>query len=220
MTSLVGKIATVGLTGGLVAPLVLANPKTEKSDKVRNSAQTAVGVAALTGLTLATKDIVTRNPETVAKIATKTGTFIEKAIKFVAEKAPKVLDMVKTTKVGNKVLEVVSKVAKKAGEVIGKNANLKNVVQKVVDAVKNFGKMSTAKKGKVGLIAAGVALLTAGALNLIKNHYKKEGAIEQKYETLRADYERMLTLNPIMDARTGEPISFEDYCKAAQTYLK
>lgn len=220
MTGLVGKVATLGLAGGLVSPLVLTNPKTEKGEKVRNLAVTTAGTAAITGLTLATKDFVARNPQTVEKVALKAGTFMEKAMKFVADKAPKVIDKIKTTKVGNKVLGVVSKVAKKAGEVIGKNANLKNVVQKVVDAVKNFGKMPTAQKGKVGLIVAGVTLLAAGALNLIKNHYKKEGAIEQKYDTLREDYERMLASNPIMDGRTGKPISFDDYCKAAQTYVR
>jgi hypothetical protein len=62
--------------------------------------------------------------------------------------------------------------------------------------------------------------LTTAAVKLFKNHYKTEGAIEQKYDDLRDKYNRMAKTCPIKNARTGEVISFGDFCEMTQTRLK
>ncbi len=219
MAGLVGKVGTAGLVG-VASAIALRRTNTEGGEKRVNNFSTAAGLGALGGLAYAGKVLVKKNPQVVEKAALKTGTFIEKAIKFVADKAPIVLNKIKSNKFGKKALDVAAKVTKKAVNVVKNNSTLSKLANKATVAIKKFAGMSTAKKGKVGLIAAGVALLATLGLNLVKNHYKKEGAIEQKYDVLRADYEQMLATNPIMNGQTGEPISFDDYCKVAQTYVK
>jgi hypothetical protein len=52
------------------------------------------------------------------------------------------------------------------------------------NGLKTFAKSSTAKKGAIGLVAAGVALLAYAGIKTITNYYKKEGAIDQKYKDM------------------------------------
>ncbi|MBR1461089.1 hypothetical protein IJ596_05605 [bacterium] len=220
MANLVGKMSALGMAGGVVAPLILTNPKTEKGEKVRNNAQTAAGMAALTVLPFAAKEIVSRNPQTAEKVAQKAGTLMEKGIKYVVENTPKVIAKMRKSKMGQKIVNVVAKAGLKVLDLFEKNPKIGNAAEKVVNALEKFSKSSTATKGKIGLIAVGAAALLAGVNKLFKNYYKNEGKIEQKYEDLRAKYERWVKVAPIMDAQTGKPISFEQFCVMAQTYVK
>ncbi len=219
MTGLVGKIGTVGLVG-VVAATAFQKANTEGAEKRKNNLSTALGLGALGGLAYAGKEFVKKNPQVVEKAGLKATSFMQKVVNLASKNATKILEKVNNTKVGNKVLTSISK----AGSVLkGKLANSSlwgKISNKITNFIGKFNGMSAAGKGKFGLITAGVALLAAVGLNLVKNHYKKEGAIEQKYDTLRADYEQMLATNPIMNGQTGEPISFDDYCKVAQTYVK
>lgn len=235
MISSVGKLAGMGLVGATVTGASIIQPKTKKGEENLNKFQTAVSLGALTATPYLVKEAVKANPRTTVKIAQATGTAIEKGTEYAVkygkqgldyiakvlktERGQKVVSFVnklKNSKIGNKVVDAVSKVTKK----LASNETVQKVITKASEALKNFASSSTAKKGKIGLIAAGVALLAYAGFKTITNFYKKEGAIEQKYDDLHKKYERMLKIDPITDARTGEPISFYEYCKLAQSMLK
>ena len=224
MANLVGKMSALGMAGGVVAPLILTNPKTEKGEKVRNTAKTATGMAAIIATPFAVQGFVSRKPEVAEKVAAKAGTLIEKGLKYLADKTPVVVNKIKTSKVGKKALEVLDKPGRKVvgalKDALKKSPKAEGIVDKVVKAFKEFPSLPAVKKGRVGIAVAGVALLATAAAKLLKNYYKNEGKIEQKYEDLRAKYERWVKVSPIMDAKTGEPISFEQFCVMAQSPLK
>ena len=222
MNSMVGKIATYGTLGVIPGMVVLSNPKTEKGEKVKNRVTSTAGLVALGVTPSMVKDIVARKPELAGKVYAKTGTLLEKAGEYVAKKAPVVFKKIRSTKVGKKVTNKIIKGMINVLEKWEQNPSMRSakIADKVANALEKFAKMPTAQKGKVGLIVAGIALLTTAAVKLFKNHYKKEGAIEKKYDDLEVKYNRMVEAFPIKNARTGEVISFEEYCKMVQTPLK
>ena len=189
----IGKLATYGLMGGVVTATVV-KPKTKAGEHLQNKAGTALGLGLLATTPYLAKQAVKANPKLAEKVAFKTGTFIEKAAKYVAEKAPKVVAKIKGTSVGEKALKglktFVKNVAKKTGKFLNSNPKYKiavrNVVKKVANGIEKFAKAPTAAKGKYALIAGGVALLAYTALKGITNYYKKEGAIDQKYADMKA----------------------------------
>lgn len=79
--------------------------------------------------------------------------------------------------------------------------------------VKDFMSKTPAQKGKIGLVAAGIALTASVIIRLIRNHNYNAGKIDQKYEDMKNNY-------PIIDAETGDVISKKDYEKMVNTYLK
>ena len=239
MISAVGKLASMGLVGGTIAGASIAKPKTEKGEHNLNKFQTAVGLGALATTPYLVKEIVSTKPYSTLRIAHKTGEAIEKGTEFalkygkkaveyakkaaateqgskVVSFAEKVINKFKNTKIGSKVIDKVGEIAKK----VASNKTVQDVVAKATKALKDFSSSSATKKGVIGLVAAGTALLVYAGLKTITNYYKKEGAIEQKYDDLHKKYERMLKIDPITNAQTGEPISFEEYCKLAQTMVK
>lgn len=204
MNSAIGRIATMGLCGGTVAATAVAKPKTQKGEHNFNKFQTTVRLGALAATPFLIKEAVKANPRGTVKLAQHTGAAIEKgaeyavkygkqAAEFVSknknnkyvESATKVMkdlfSTFKNSKIGKKVLDVVKKSAQK----VTSNNTVQNVVTKAANALKNFAKAPATKKGKIGLIAAGVALLAYGGFKIITNFYKKEGAIDQKYQDMR-----------------------------------
>lgn len=239
MISAAGKLATMGLVGGTVAGTAVAKPKTQKGEHNFNKFQTTVRLGALAATPFLIKEAVKANPRGTVKLAQHTGAAIEKGAKYAVEYGKKAAEFVsknknnkyvesatkivkdlfntfKNSKIGKKVINVVKESVKK----IASNSTVKKVVVKAEKALKDFAKAPTTKKGKIGLIAAGAALLAYGGFKIITNFYKKEGAIDQKYDDLHKKYERMLEIDPIINAQTGEPISFKDYSKLAQTMVK
>lgn len=239
MISAVGRLATMGLVGGTVAGTAVAKPKTQKGEHNLNKFQTAVGLGALTVTPFIIKEAVKSNPRTAVNVANKAGVAIEKGAKYAVEYGKKAAEFVsknknnkyvesatkvvkdlfntfKNSKIGKEVINVVKESVKK----IASNSTVQKVVVKAEKALKDFAKAPTTKKGKIGLIAAGAALLAYAGLKTITNYYKKEGAIDQKYDDLHKKYERMIAIAPIINAQTGEPISFKDYSKLAQTMVK
>jgi hypothetical protein len=224
----VGKLATMGLVGGTVAGASLVQPKTKNGENLANKFNTALNLGALTATPFLVKELIKANPRTSVKVAQKAGSLIEKGIEYVTKLAKgdtakkvvsyvkNVLEKVKGTKIGGKVVEKIGSVVKN----IASNASVQKVVTKATQALEKFVQSPTTKKGKIGLIAAGVALLAYAGIKTITKFFKKEGAIDQKYDDLHKQYERMVAIHPIMNAQTGEPISFEDYCKYAQTFVK
>ena len=239
MISAVGRFATMGLIGGTVAGATVAKPKTRNGEHNLNKFQTAVGLGALTATPFLIKEAVKANPRGAVKFAQNAGAAIEKgaeyAVKYgkkageyiqkaatsengkkVVSFAQKVLNKVKSSKIGSKLFDKIGEIAQK----VTTNATVQKTAAKAAEALKKFASSTTAKKGAIGLIAAGTALLAYGVLKGITNYYKKEGAIDQKYDDLHKKYERMLEIDPITNAQTGEPVSFEEYCKIAQTMVK
>ena len=189
-----GNVAGYGILVGTTAIVAGIKPKTQKGEHLNNKARTAIGLGGVAFLPYAAKKAAKANPVLVDKIALKTGTFIEKAAKYVAKNAPKVVAKIKGTKVGAKVLDGLKtfavKVAKKTGKFLNSNPKYKiavrNVVKKVANGIEKFAKAPTATKGKYALITGGAALLAYTALKGVTNYYKKEGAIDQKYADLKA----------------------------------
>jgi hypothetical protein len=107
---------------------------------------------------------------------------------------------------------LLSKIKTHVGDAINKLKGTK-VYDAASKAVKDFMSKTPAQKGKIALVAAGVALATGAIINIIRNHDYKAGKIDQKYEDMKSN-------NPIIDARTGVVISKADYEKLANTYLK
>lgn len=239
MISAVGRLATMGLIGGTVAGATVAKPKTRNGEHNLNKFQTAVGLGTLAATPYLVRKVFEASPVPFIKARNLTGQGIEKgteyAVKYgqkaveyakkaatsetgakVVSFAQKVLNKVKNSKIGSKVLDKVGEIAQK----VTSNPTVKKSAAKIAEALKNFASSTTAKKGEIGLIAAGTALLAYAGIKTITNYYKKEGAIDQKYDDLHKKYERMLEIDPITNAQTGEPISFEEYCKMAQTMVK
>ncbi len=188
----VGKAAVYGLCGGTIAGAVI-KPKTQSGEHAANKFSTVAGLGTLAVTPYLVKSIVTKNPRSTVKIANQAGKTIEKGIEYAAKYGKKALnsDFVqkncrglyvkfKNTKIGQKIIDAVNKGIYK----ISSNKTVQKVVTKATEALKTFAKSSTAKKGAIGLVAAGVALLAYAGIKTITNYYKKEGAIDQKYKDM------------------------------------
>ena len=216
-TCSMGALGVVASAGILTAK----RAKTHQGEQAANNLQTGLALGALAGMPYATKLVPAKS---ACKIFQNTGFAVEKAINYVGNKSPKIIqqltDKLNSTKLGPKILETGHKVANKVTGFVKNNKVLSEIVNKSKGALNKFMNASTKQKGKYALIATGVTLLAGLATKVITNHYKKSGAIDYKYNELYKDYQKMIAFNPIMDARTGEAISFEDYCKCAQTIVK
>lgn len=171
----------VGLVGGTIAGAAI-KPKTRNGEHSVNKFSTAVGLGALAATPYWVKQAVKANPRTYVKVANKAGHAIEKGIKYVKEPLGKAI-----TNFGKYIRKAISEI---------KNEKLKNKLfdkfekfgmkyePKVSKKVEEFLKSSTTKKGAIGLVAAGVALLAYAGFKTITNYYKKEGAIDQKYKDM------------------------------------
>lgn len=228
--SIAGKVAlgSFGALGATTAAgvYVLKQPKTRQGEHHKNQIGTAFGLGTLAATPYLAKSAAKALPGLTGKVTTATGKGIEKAAGYVAAKIPVVtekvaakmpgiIDKISSTKVGAKVLDIVLKGAKKVANFVKNNKVLAKVPEKVLAAAEKFGKLSTQQKGKYALIAIGAGLLATAAVKLITGHFRKSGAIDYKYDEMYKDYQAMVATNPIMNARTGKPISFEDYCKHA-----
>ena len=232
---------SVGSGAALVSSAV-SKPKTQKGEKRLNNISTAAGLGAVTALGIVGKDLLKTTKATsfekVGKYIEKTAEYAKKAansdtVKSVKEHVSIVAENAKSTKVGKAVADGISKVINKAKttkagkavtevltnaiNTVKSNKILKNAVTKIGEYVNKFTKAPTAAKGKYALIGAGAALLAYGTYKLVANFFKKEGAIDQTYNDLREQYKHMVQYHPITDARTGKPISFDEYCVAVQT---
>lgn len=189
----VGKATVYGLCGGTIAGAVI-KPKTQSGEHALNKFSTAVGLGALATTPYLVKSIVTKNPRSTVKIANQAGKTIEKGIEYAAKYGKKALDSdfvqkncrglyvkFKNTKIGQKIIDAVNKGIYK----VSSNKTVQKVATKAAEALKTFAKSSTTKKGAIGLVAAGVALLAYAGFKTITNYYKKEGAIDQKYQDIK-----------------------------------
>lgn len=188
----VARYGALGLVGGTIAGATI-KPKTRNGEHSVNKFSTAVGLGALAATPYLVKQAVKANPKTAVKIAHATGNAIEKGIKYAAKYGNKALDSdfvqkncrglyvkFKNTKIGQKVIDAVNKGIYK----VSSNKTVQKVATKAAEALKKFASSSTAKKGAIGLVAAGVALLAYAGFKTITNYYKKEGAIDQKYKDM------------------------------------
>ena len=197
MISSVGKFATMGLVGGTVAAAAVAKPKTQKGEHAANKFSTAMGLGALAVTPYLVKQAAKINPSAVRRAEYYTGKGIEKAVQYTTKYGKKaiesqtgkkaisyltkVFDKVKSTKIGQTVINKITKVAKD----VASNKSVQNVANKAAQALKKFANSSKLGKGKMALIAAGVALLAYAGVKTITNYYKKEGAIDQKYKDMK-----------------------------------
>lgn len=233
--SMVGKVAlgSFGALGVTTAAGVYAlkQPKTREGEHNKNQLGTVFGLGSLAATPYLAKSAAKTFPGLTGKVTMATGKGIEKAAGYVATKIPAaaekvaakmpgIISKIGSTKVGAKVIDIVSKGVSKVVNFVKNNKVMSTVAQKVATAAEKFGKLSTQQKGKYALIGVGIGLLATAAAKLITGHLRKSGAIDYKYDELYKDYRNMVATKPIIDARTGEPISFEDYCKYHQTMLK
>lgn len=204
----VAKYGALGLVGGSIAGAAVVKPKTQKGEHALNKFSTAVGLGALATTPYLAKNLVKNNPESTLKIAHKTGAAIEKGTEYAVKYGKKVIEYAekgyehilrnekgkgainwtkhmfskaKNSVIGKKIVNAVSKVVKQ----VASNKNVQKVATKAAEALKTFAKSSTTKKGAIGLVAAGVALLAYAGFKTITNYYKKEGAIDQKYQDIK-----------------------------------
>ncbi len=187
----VARYGALGLVGGTIAGATI-KPKTRNGEHSVNKFSTAVGLGALAATPYLVKQAVKANPELATKVATKVGAGIEKATEYAAKAANSdtarkainyisaAFHKVKSTKIGSKVVDAVTKFAKK----VASNKTVQNVATKASAALKKFAMESPAGKGKIALIATGFALLAYAGYKTITNFYKKEGAIDQKYKDM------------------------------------
>ena len=195
------KAAVYGLCGGTIAGAVI-KPKTQSGEHAANKFSTVAGLGTLAVTPYLVKQAVKANPELAKKVATKTGVAIEKgaeyAVKYgkkageyikkaaasengkkVISFAEKVVNKFKNTKFGEKILNMINKAGKTKikGKPVEILFDLANNLRKFIEA-------PAAKKGKIAIVAAGVALLAYAGIKTITNYYKKEGAIDQKYKDM------------------------------------
>ncbi|MBR6301785.1 hypothetical protein IKR55_03505 [bacterium] len=179
-------LKTVGVTslGGMLLSPVIIKPQTEDGARAKNRFDTIFSLGALATTPYLAKELVVANPKMVNKLALKTGTLAERAILFVEKKAPVIIERIKGSKLGAKVFAVCAGAAKKVVVFVKNNKVLKSVADKAILALEKFVKSPVAKKGKIALLAAGIALLTLAVLKSIANYYKREGAIDYEYLVL------------------------------------
>ena len=72
----------------------------------------------------------------------------------------------------------------KGAKKVGKTETGKNFITKALDKFVKFCELPEAKRGKYILLTAGVAALAGTAIHIIRNHDRKDGAIEQKYKDI------------------------------------
>lgn len=185
MISSVGRFGAMGLCGGTIAAAAVARPKTQKGEHNLNKFSTAIGLGSLAATPYLVKQAVKANPALATKVATKVGSGIEKAAEYATKYGQKAVNSaafnkVKSTKIGSKVIDAVTKVAKK----VTSNKTVQKVDTKTAEALKKFASSSAKQKGVYALAAAGVALLAYAGIKTITNFYKKEGAIDQKYKDM------------------------------------
>lgn len=189
----VAKYGALGIVGGTVAGAAIGRPKTQSGEHAANKFSTAIGLGALATTPYLAKSIVSKNPRTTVKVANQAGKAIEKGIEYAAKYGKKALDSdfvqkncrglyvkFKNTKIGQKVIDAVNKGIYK----VSSNKTVQKIATKAAEALEKFVKSPTTKKGKIGLIVGGAALLAYAGFKTITNYYKKEGAIDQKYKDM------------------------------------
>lgn len=196
-----GKAAVYGLCGGTIAGAVI-KPKTQSGEHAANKFSTVAGLGTLAVTPYLVKQVVKANPKAAEKIAHATGNAIEKgaeyAVKYgkkageyikkaatsengkkVVSFAEKVVNKFKNTKFGEKILNMINKAGKT--KIKGKPVE---ILFDLATNLRKFIEAPAAKKGKIAIVASGVALLAYAGIKTITNYYKKEGAIDQKYKDM------------------------------------
>ena len=174
--------------------------RVKNAEKCANNLTTAAGAAILTGVPAAVVYTAKKKPELAAKVMTRTGKAIEKSAAYVAEKAPKLATKAANTKAGKYVIDkgtilfnkakgtkAGAKIFEKIGNAFNKIKSwnvTKTIANKVGEYATKFAKAPAATKGKYALIAAGAGLVLYGLGKLVANHYRKDGAIDQKYNDI------------------------------------
>ena len=173
------KYGALGLVGGTVAGAAIGKPQTPKGEHATNKFETALGISALTATPYLVKELAKANPIATAKAEYKVAKGIEKVTEFVK----KATDTAAGKKVISKAKAIFNKaINTKIGKNIVANKTVKNIATKIAEGLKKFSESTKIAKGKYALIAAGVGLLAYAGYKTITNYYKKEGAIDQKYQ--------------------------------------
>lgn len=155
-------------------------------NRAKNVEKTCNNLSTVAGLTIAgasaygVKKLVDVNPKTAKKVYLATDEYVRKGATRAAEYGNKALEWAnKNTKVKS-LTDKLSGWIGKAVDKFTKSDIGKNIVKKF----NKFMKKSPANRGKYMLLAAGVTALAATVINIVRNHDRKDGAIEQKYNDI------------------------------------
>ena len=160
--------------------------KAKSQEKFANNFGTAVALAGTGGAAYAVNTVAKANPKKMVKLYKAADKYVTKGLDFAMTYGGKALEKINSTKIGNKITTKLGEWITKAGKKIGKTEKGKKVITKVIDAVEKFASSSSAKRGKYMLVAAGLAAVVGGAIHIIRQHDRNDGAIDQKYNDINA----------------------------------
>lgn len=165
-----------GLTG------IYYNSNAEKREKMRNNISTAAGTGAVLATGYGVRKFLQSNPEKAVKLYEAADKYIGAGLEKTFEGFSWVSNQLKKTKIGKKAVDSLYKGIQK----VAKTNTGKKVVKKILSFMDKADKMGAAKRGKYALVAAGLTLAAGLIISMVRNHDKKEGAIEQKYKDINA----------------------------------
>ncbi len=207
--------SAAGWGAGLAALSVLWDVKDYLAQRVdfikNNPVMSFIGTfAAGFGVLAAVDKAGTKLIDKFAKVADS-----EKVLKSIV----KFRDTLNNSKVLNKVSKFVSKFPSPIKD-IGRTAAV--FAPLIVIAVQ-IGHMFNHQSVKAQVVNRNYEELKQAQQN-IKDHIADEKldatVVKKSISDLHKDYEKMLSNKPVMDAKTGEPITFEQYVKLATTFVK
>ena len=162
-----------------------------------NKYSTAAGLGTLAAGSLTLQYLSNKNPEYLKDIQNKTGKYVENAQNYIknqysqavnSEKGKEIIEQIKQkyselkkTDLGSKITEKFNSIAEK----IKSDKSVKKIIKEIDSKWHKFTKGRKFTKGKYALVAAGIGIVSYVAHKLISNYYKKEGAIDQKYQDMR-----------------------------------
>ncbi len=168
---------------GLTSTMVGARydfKKAEKKEKFFNDLSTNVGVGSTVAAGYGAHALLKNNPKKAIQLYQATDKYLFMGLEKASTFMGKVINKIKGTKVGKKVADKTYNGLRKAV----KNDTVKRSLKKIMNSLEKVVNMSSAKRGKYALLGAGIALATGLVVKMIRNHDKKEGAIEQKYQDM------------------------------------
>ena len=145
-----------------------------------NNISTAAGIAVTGALGYGVTHYITKDPAKARKIYQSTNKYANKGYDKALKYGKKALDYVNKNETVKKTTGKISEWLKK-----GLDAFSKTDIGKVVaNKLDKFSKLSGAKRGKYMLLAVGVAVLGGAIVNMIRQHDRNDGAINQKYKDI------------------------------------
>lgn len=158
--------------------------KAKNTEKRINNFAATMGLGATGVIAYSANSIAKSNPKTMVKLYKGADKYVGKGLEKTFEYGGKVLNKINATETGKKITDKISGLFMKGAKKIAKTKTGKNLITKGLEKIEKFCNLSSAKRGKYMLVAAGITAAVGTAIHIIRQHDRNDGAIDQKYKDI------------------------------------